>query len=172
MDSITVPYLIFMYEPKTPEETAFQCWLLDNNDNLSKIFRLFDVDGKSKIELSATTFSDYYKFAMSPIFSRVTKKYDSEKTPFYVTFGVDIRSPDIKELLSTNTELQELIIKKLELFSSRQFDYTIFKNLKAFKLEQSQDNSIVPPVCELGWTFRKSKNSCTPYNMQRKVYSQ
>ncbi len=159
-------------EPKPNTlEAEFRTWLQTNMEQLNIIASHFDENGISKEEISATAFSDYYKWSMSPIFIKMNNYFKSKPKPepepettpepkfesesefdinknLYVTFGVDIRDNKVKEELTTNRDLTQLIETNLSKFAERKFNKEIFTQLVEFKRIQS-DSALVPPVSQL-----------------------
>jgi hypothetical protein len=129
--SITVNLLKAQRAPVRPIEHDFHKWMTDNESNLNLISSLFDEDGNYLHEMSASCFNDYYKFAMLVIFILLYKLFGVR-----VTFGVDIRTPEIKHQMATDEKLQEFIIQNLAKLATRKFNREIFAELREHKKQK------------------------------------
>jgi hypothetical protein len=148
--SLTVDSILPTTTSNKEKEEAFHTWLKNSSiePTINKILSFFENDGTPNFPISATTFSDYYKFSMAPVFIKLNKHFTDKGTPFYVTFGVDIRTPEIKTLLDGNNlnstdkadsdELKVLIESNLEKFTRRIFTAQIFSDLYTYKLNVSK----------------------------------
>jgi hypothetical protein len=105
----------------------FQKWKEDNAEVISKISSFREIPSE---EISATAFCDYYKWSMLPVFLKMDEYFRINRgTPFYVTFGVDLRTPGIQDELIKNEELASLIRTNLEKFAQRKFNLNLFEEL-------------------------------------------
>jgi hypothetical protein len=102
-------------------------WLANRGQNgINQILALFDSEGKK--DVSATAFSDYYKWTMMPVIWFL-HKFITEKTgqnTFRVTFGIDIRDEKMRKAINTNEELRNEIRQALLSLTRRKFDKNIF----------------------------------------------
>jgi hypothetical protein len=112
-------------------------WLRQKESNgINAILKKFNPDGTyipsdGKQTLSATTFSDYYKWTMMPVIWHL-HNFITEKTgkqTFKVTFGVDIRDENMRKTINSDPNLRTKIKDALTNLASRQFDRKMFDDL-------------------------------------------
>jgi len=106
-------------------------WLKIENKNIEKVTKLFDENGELTDGLSASTFSDYYKWTMMPVIwflhTFITAK--TGESTFKVTFGIDIRDENMRKAINSDKELRNKIVKALEKLAARKFDKQIFDDM-------------------------------------------
>jgi len=123
----------------------FKEWVSKRQTDINAILALADNEGK--LPLRATCFNDLYKWTMLP----VIRKMEELKGPITVTFGVDLRDPEMRAELNSSTELQGDILAALQSLKTRPFDRTLFeavlanKNLKPIVTDDTIE-SICGPV--------------------------
>ena len=103
-------------------------YLTTHGENINKILNRYNIG-----MISATTYNDYYKFTMSGVIFKV-EEYFNNNNNIRVTFGIDIRKPDIaSELLEAcihKKELYKKLISNLNKLKTRYFNQSIFEDIK------------------------------------------
>ncbi len=100
---------------------------------IATILNMFDTNGNVKPDaklldgtpfvLTATAFNDLYKWTMLP----VVRKLEQFKNSIKVTFGIDLREPEMRLALKESPELRNRIKAALESLTSRKFDTNLFR---------------------------------------------
>jgi nicotinic acid phosphoribosyltransferase len=119
-------YNAFEQEFRSRESTlsaGFVTWVGEHMGDIGLILNRFKPDGESIKPLSATTFSDYYKWTMAPVIDKIAQV----ENPI-VTFGIDLREQRHKELLvlPQGAELKAQIEKNLRTLAERRFEPQVF----------------------------------------------
>ena len=93
-------------------------------------------------EVSATTFNDFYKWSMLPVIRYIETCSKFEGTPIHVTFGVNIRTEELRKRLANDEGLQDKVFKALEKLKDRKFNKDLFKEIIKFKRLNIDDETI------------------------------
>ena len=123
---------------------------VSDNDHIKKSYLAWLINHIKDIELiltslsiSATTFSDYYKFTMTPVIKLLETFFDKQGKKINVTMGVDIRDAEIKKALVDNKDSREFqleIYNALIALTKRTFDKNIFEELYKIKPTLNPDH--------------------------------
>jgi nicotinic acid phosphoribosyltransferase len=106
-------------------------WLENRRYNgINILLQKSDQKGKYN-KISATTFSDYYKWTMMPVIWNLHKFITAKtgKNTFMVTFGIDIREKKMRDDINSDKELRKDINEALKNLSNRLFDKNIFTKM-------------------------------------------
>lgn len=129
-------------------------WFNEKKDDIEKILKNVYSDGIlrennkqiQEVNLSATLFNDYYKWTMLPVI-RYLETYD-ENIPIHVTFGVNIRTQDLREKLCNDKLLQNKVYEALKSLENRKFNREIFDQIIEFKnLHKLIDENTIDSIC-------------------------
>ena len=99
-------------------------WLESRKTEIGNILAMFDEQGRSLNPISATTFSDLYKWTMMP----VIRKLDPEGH-VRVTFGVDLRDEAMRVAIKAKPLLRQRIHEALQGLESRPFSPDVFSSI-------------------------------------------
>jgi len=99
-------------------------WLESRNAEIGNILAMFDDQGRSFKPISATTFSDLYKWTMMP----VIRKLDPEGK-VRVTFGVDLRDEAMRAAIKAKPLLRKRIHEALQGLELRPFSPDVFSSI-------------------------------------------
>ena len=127
-------------------------WLSNRTNNGVKIvLDTFDEHGKRE-NISATAFSDYYKWTMMPVIWHLHdffKKKNNNTDTLRVTFGIDIRDEKMRNAINTDPELRTAIHSALNNLANRQFKREIFDEIgqQVGVLRNTSGSSILSPDC-------------------------
>ena len=133
--------------PPNSYDNILYNWFNKNSKVIKTILYLFNDDGKLREgNLSATLFNDYYKWSMLPVIRYLERCNKFKDKPIHVTFGVNIRTDNLRVELSTNEELQKKVFTALEELKNRKFDRELFE--KIIKLKQLNiDTETIDSIC-------------------------
>ena len=127
----------------------FKSWLKTRSDNIAKVKRLFNDDGvllnDNDKYLSATTFSDLYKWTMLPVIRRLEKCKHNESV--IVTFGIDLRDDAFRTAVNSDIKLREAIHTSLTKLTMRKFNKQIFTDILVGPLENIIPFDDVASIC-------------------------
>ena len=127
----------------------FKSWLKTRSDNIAKVKRLFNDDGvllnDNDKYLSATTFSDLYKWTMLPVIRRLEKCKHNESV--IVTFGIDLRDDAFRTAVNSDIKLREAIHTSLTKLTMRKFNKQIFTDILVGPLENIIQLDDVASIC-------------------------
>lgn len=118
-------------------------WLETRAADISRVTDLFiDEDGpeqgKFKGTISATAFSDLYKWTMLPVVRKLeTYKPDNS---IVVTFGIDLRDEKMRKAMKTDPELCTAIHTALKTLETRKFNRDVFTSI----LEKPRQSILTP----------------------------
>jgi nicotinic acid phosphoribosyltransferase len=127
-------------------------WLSNSASNgVNIVLGTFDEHGK-KENISATAFSDYYKWTMMPVIWELHdffKKKNNNTDTLRVTFGIDIRDEKMRNAINTDPELREDIHSALNNLANRQFKREIFEEIgqQPGILRNTDGSSILSKEC-------------------------
>ena len=110
-------------------KALFEKWFLERGEAIGKILDRFNEDGTTIAPLTATTFSDLYKWTMMP----VIRKLEAAKGPITVTFGIDLRDKDMRTAMKKDPELVTQIHTALKTLETRPFDRAVFDQVNEFR---------------------------------------
>lgn len=109
----------------------FKNWLTYRSDDIEKIKCLFNDDGvlldNNNKYLSATTFSDLYKWTMLPVIR--TLETCKNNGSIIVTFGIDLRDDAFRSAVNSDPKLREAIHAALTKLTMRKFNKHIFTDV-------------------------------------------
>ena len=109
----------------------FKNWLTYRSDDIEKIKCLFNDDGvlldNNNKYLSATTFSDLYKWTMLPVIR--TLETCKNNGSIIVTFGIDLRDDAFRSAVNSDPKLREAIHAALTRLTMRKFNKHIFTDV-------------------------------------------
>ncbi len=109
----------------------FKNWLTYRSDDIEKIKCLFNDDGvlldNNNKYLSATTFSDLYKWTMLPVIR--TLETCKNNGSIIVTFGIDLRDDAFRNVVNSDPKLREAIHAALTKLTMRKFNKHIFTDV-------------------------------------------
>lgn len=117
------------------DEINFRLYICSRISLISKIFT--NIEEYNTIN-SATLFNDFYKFKMLSVIINTWPNLN-------VTFGLDIRNKEFKDLLMTDEELYNDVYLSLQLLKQRQFNRQIFEELNLLGL--NIDQNIIDLLC-------------------------
>ena len=120
----------------------FTEWMSKHDVNINAILSRFDENGVSLKPLSATTFSDLYKWTMMP----VIRKLEAAKGEITVTFGIDLRESDMRQAMMDDLALVEQIHDALTSLTKRMFDPAIFEAVNGIK-GNILDSTTIEDIC-------------------------
>ena len=121
----------------------FTEWMSKRGDDIQKnILSSFDENGVSLEPLSATTFSDLYKWTMMP----VIRKLEAAKGEITVTFGIDLRESDMRQAMMDDRALVDQIHDALTSLTKRMFDPAIFEAVNGIK-GNILDSTTIEDIC-------------------------
>lgn len=124
-------------------EKLINTWLESRAADISRVTDLFvdetgPDEGKFKGTISATAFSDLYKWTMLPVVRKLeTYKPDSS---IVVTFGIDLRDDKMRLALKTDPELCTAIHAALKTLETRKFNRDVFTSI----LEKPRQSILTP----------------------------
>ena len=126
-------------------------WIKENLDNVYQILSKFDPDGKPLKDgiITATTYSDLYKWAMSPSIRIIQKSKLFKHSNINVKFSVDLRNQkerDVLEVIMNDPESRALFLKNLQELANRKFDVSMFKDIVKTK-NLSLDKESIENIC-------------------------
>ncbi len=127
-------------------------WLSNSARNgVNIVLETFDEHGKRE-NISATAFSDYYKWTMMPVIWHLHTFFlqkNNNTDTLRVTFGIDIRDEKMRNAINTDPELREDIRIALINLANRQFKREIFDEIgqQAGVLRNTSGSSILSPDC-------------------------
>jgi hypothetical protein len=110
-------------------KNLFEDWFQNKRKEIDTIFAQFNEDGTPIAPLTATTFSDLYKWTMMP----VIRKLEVAKGPITVTFGIDLRDKEMRTAMKKDPELVTQIQAALKTLETRPFDRTVFEQVNTFR---------------------------------------
>jgi hypothetical protein len=111
---------------KTQGLALVKQWVTARAEGIKKICKMFTEEGKPAESISATTFSDLYKFTMSPIMLYIKNKTNKNCN---VTFGIDLRDKTFRDALKTDKALQDEIAEALKDLENRPFKKEVFEHV-------------------------------------------
>lgn len=125
-------------------------WLELRSTEISKVTDLFiDEDGQDNGKfngpISATVFSDLYKWTMLPVIRKM-ESYKPDNT-IIVTFGIDLRDEKMRAALKSDPELCKAIHKALVELESRKFDRDLFESVLAPPRNTILSSEDIDAVC-------------------------
>ena len=171
----------------------FTKWMSERGNDIKNILSRFDENGVPTTPLTATTFSDLYKWTMMP----VIRKLEKAKGEITVTFGIDLRESDMRQAMMDDRALVDQIHAALTSLTQRMFDPAIFHEVNGIKgnillletissicFDGSERRALVQEVKPLGITpfdtpptpgkvtlymYKKTCNGdeCTPYTYEK-----
>lgn len=108
-------------------KALFENWLQVRtaDGSIKKILDRFNEDGTAIAPLTATTFSDLYKWTMMP----VIRKLEAVKGPITVTFGIDLRNKNMRAAMKAGDGVVSAIYAALDDLTKRTFDINVFKGV-------------------------------------------
>jgi nicotinic acid phosphoribosyltransferase len=121
----------------------FEDWFQNKRKEIDTIFAQFNEDGISIAPLTATTFSDLYKWTMMPV---IRKLEMAKKGPITVTFGIDLRDKDMRDAMKKDPELVTQIQAALKTLETRPFDRTVFDEVNKLK-NNIIDDVTITAIC-------------------------
>jgi len=80
--------------------------------------------------ISATTYNDYYKFTMAPVIGAVEDHQSGEQITNHITFGVDLRDPEIAHKMLVDPVNHTKLSQNLHKLKDRLFNHDIINKLK------------------------------------------
>jgi len=109
-------------------EELLTAWCAAKKDNIDKVLGLFDNEGKptGDFTLSATAFNDLYKWTMMPVIRKMESLKGNKIT---VTFGIDLRDPEMRKAMKSDPALVTRIHDALKSLETRTFDKTLFTSI-------------------------------------------
>jgi len=124
-------------------------WLSRRKTSIEdNILRYFDDHGRYTQGLTATTFSDLYKWTMIPVI-----RYLEAQKPggVKVTFGIDLRQRLMRDDIKENLELENLLVDSLKSLQSRKFNRNVFMRMyegpRASIFSKEELNRLTHDVC-------------------------
>ena len=111
---------------KIQGKLLLQQWTDARADAITTICGMFNEEGKPKNPVSATTFSDLYKFTMAPIMFYTNKIANKECN---VTFGIDLRDRGFRNALKEDKALESYIAESLKDLANRPFNREVFNHV-------------------------------------------
>jgi nicotinate (nicotinamide) nucleotide adenylyltransferase len=154
-------------------------WIETNNIYIQNILKNFNsINGDLiKGNLSATVFNDYYKWSMLPVIRCIETSPLFCENPVHVTFSVNIRTPEYREMLSNNLELRQTLLNNLNKLKDRKFNKDLFKTIINFR-NLKIDEETIEIICGSDENPRslideviEQKYSPTPENKDKVVVS-
>ena len=148
-------------------------WLGNRKSNgIDNVLELFDTEG-NKSNISATTFSDYYKWTMMPVIWYLHKFITAKtsKNTFKVTFGVDIRDEKMRNAIDTDPALRDAIHAALVNLGSRQFKKEIFDKMgekDGFLYNSRENKPLLDKDCV---DYICGDDSANPRTLAQKVHA-
>ena len=127
----------------------FKNWFKNRSDHIKKIKGLFNNDGvlldNNDKYLSATTFSDLYKWTMLPVIR--TLETCKNNGSVIVTFGIDLRDDAFRTAVNSDIKLREAIHASLTKLTMRKFNKQIFTDILVGPLENIIQLDDVASIC-------------------------
>ena len=142
-------FIKYYNESKNTSEfpTMLSNWIESNKIFIQKILQDFNINGDLiKENLSATVFNDYYKWSMLPVIRCIETSPLFCENPIHVTFSVNIRTPEYRQMLSTNPELRKTLLKNLNKLKERKFNKDLFKTIIDFR-KLNIDEKTIEAIC-------------------------
>ena len=130
-------------------ENILKIWLNNNNNKLiiNELLKDFNIEGKLfSGQPSATTFNDFYKWSMLPVIRYIETCPKFKDKPIHVTFGVNIRTDDLRNKLVTDENLQNRVYNALVQLKERTFNKDLFKKIIVLK-GLNIDNNTIDLIC-------------------------
>jgi nicotinic acid phosphoribosyltransferase len=133
--------------PDNSYDNILYNWFDEKKEEIKKILDLFDNNGKLiEGNLSATLFNDYYKWSMLHVIRYLENCNKFEGKPIHVTFGVNIRTDDLRTKLSSNKELQNKVLEALRALKNRKFNRDLFESIIKLK-KLNIDTTTIDSIC-------------------------